>query len=287
MKKIFYYIGIIALGLAAASCDDYNSAPVFDDANAFVEFGATSVSIAEDGGLISIPVTLASVKGIEENVSYAAVDGSAIEGKDFELVDGTATLKFDAQNRTQNIQVKILDRAGEYTGDLRFKIEIKSAGSVGVGMNSSCTVTITDNDHPLAAILGNYTVSGESYFDGAHQWTATFTKDPDDISVVHIKGLTYDLSDEVTGQVSEDQSTITIGLGQLFYTGSYKIKLYSFDGQYYYTESEMDSLVLKKDDTGAYVFNEYGPGFYVFDATTGEGLGFWDIFFPGVSFTKK
>lgn len=219
MKKIFYFFSAVALGLAAASCsDDFNVQPTFDDANAFVEIGKTSISVAEDGGIISIPVTLASLSGIEETVSYAAVDGTAKEGTDYELVDGAATLKFTADARTQYIQVKIINREGEYTGDLKFAIELKSAGSLNLGMNKSCSVYITDNDHPLASILGAYTATDLSYGKAAQTWTCNITKDPDDVSVVHIDALINFCAGsqkfDMTGLVSEDLKTINISLGQ-------------------------------------------------------------------------
>lgn len=259
MKKIFYYIGIIALGLAAASCDDYNSAPVFDDDNAFVELGKTSVMVSEDGGTISIPVTLASVAGIADNVSYGAVDGTAKEGVDFELVDGSAMLKFDAQNRTQYIQVKIIERPGEYTGDLRFSIELKSAGTVDLGMNKVCTISITDNDHPLASILGSYTATSLNYGSAAQTWSLNISKDPDDVTVVHIDAITPGCIDyaswgdwSYTGQVSEDLNTITLGAGQTceaWYTTETDVfKIYTW----------IDGIYL--DDTEDIIFTQTAPG---------------------------
>ena len=222
MKKIFLLFGIAALGLAVASCsDDFNVQPTFDDANAFVEIGKTSISVAENGGVISIPVTLASLKGIEENVSYAAVDGTAKEGIDFELMDGTATLKFTEEERTQYIQVKIIERPGEYTGDLKFSVELKSAGSLNLGMNTSCSIYITDNDHPLASILGSYTATSLNYGSAAQTWTLNINKDPDDVTVVHIDAIAPGCIDyaswgdwSYTGSVSEDLNTITLGAGQ-------------------------------------------------------------------------
>lgn len=222
MKKILYYFGVVALGLAVASCsDDFNVAPTFDDNNAFVEIGKTSISVAENGGIISIPVTIASLNGIEENVSYAAVDGTAKEGKDFELVDGTATLKFTAEQRTQNIQVRIIERPGEYTGDLKFTVELKSAGSVDLGVNTVCSIQINDNDHPLASILGTYAASSLNYGGAAQSWTLHIEKDPDDVTVVHIDAIAPGCIDyaswgdwSYTGSVSEDLSTITLGAGQ-------------------------------------------------------------------------
>lgn len=258
MKKLTYIFGIVALGLAVASCDDFNAAPTFDDANAFVEVGTASISVSEDCGEITIPVTLASLKGIEENVSYATVDGTAKAGTDFELVDGTATLKFNAENRTQNIKIKIINRAGEYTGDLKFTVELKSAGGVNLGMNKTCEVYITDNDHPLASILGAYTATDMSYGKAAQTWTCNITKDPDDVTVVHIDALINFCAGskkfDMTGSVSEDLKTITVAAGQK--ATSYDTTPTDFfmlitweDGIYVYDDSE---IVLTQVEPGVW-----------------------------------
>lgn len=255
MKKIFYFFSAVALGLAAASCsEDFNVQPTFDDADAFVEIGKTSISVAEDGGIISIPVTLASLSGIEETVSYAAVDGTAKEGTDFELVDGAATLKFTADARTQNIQVKIINREGEYTGDLKFTIELKSAGSLNLGMNKSCSVYITDNDHPLASILGTYSATSLSYSNSPQSWTLHFEKDPDDPTIVHIDAITPGCLDftswgdwSVTGSVSEDLNTITLGAGQTCAA--------IYDGASGAASDHMQLITWEDGENGIYVYD--------------------------------
>mgnify|MGYP003289131660 CR=1 FL=1 len=61
MKKIFLLVNIFALCLLA-SCNK-NEFATFDDKDAFVAFGKASYAISEDGGSLTIPVTLASVAG--------------------------------------------------------------------------------------------------------------------------------------------------------------------------------------------------------------------------------
>ena len=63
MKKIFLLLNIFALCFLA-SCNP-NEYAKFDDKDAFVAFGGATYSINENGGVLEVPVTLASVKGIE------------------------------------------------------------------------------------------------------------------------------------------------------------------------------------------------------------------------------
>lgn len=258
MKKIFIFLNVIALGALVASCN-LNTDPVFDDANAFVELGKASVTVAEDGGSISIPVTLASLNGVEEMVSYETVDGTAKAGIDFALADPTATLTFDAENRTQNIVINIINRAGEYTGDLSFEVKLAATGSLSAGMVTSCKVMITDNDHPLAAILGTYTCESLNYGKAPQSWETQILKDPDDVTVVHITAITPGCAAypswgdwSYSGTVSEDKKTITFAAGQECEA-------------WYQTESDTFALLTWAD--GIYLYDDEDIVFTYDDAT--------------------
>ena len=218
MKKIVFFLSVAALSVAAASCSNLNTEPSFDDKNAFVEFDKSSKIVNESDGEISIPVTLCSLKGIDDVVSYEVKNGTAMAGVDFELMDGKAVLNFDSSNRTQNVKIKVIEHKGVYTGDLNFTIVIKSAGTSGIGMVKKCTVTIQDNDHPLAAILGAYTASATAYAGSPVTWNCNLTKDPDDPTLVYwdaaipfcegYKGF------EFTGTVNEEKNQISFVAGQ-------------------------------------------------------------------------
>ena len=224
MKKYITYFSIVALAAFAASCN-LNDDPVFNDDDAFVAFDKAAVSYAEDAGEIKIPVTLASIQGIATTVSYEVVNGTAVSGKDFELVDGSGTLSFTADARTQYIAVKILERPGEYTGDLKFSLKFKSSGDVAIGADNTCTVTILDNDHPLAAILNTYTATGKSYFNGDMEWDITLTKDENDPGLVWFTNLVGGINGYYGIVTMEDgiPVTITLPLGQASTTQSTNI----------------------------------------------------------------
>ena len=173
MKLNIKYLSFLLAGaFALASCDK-NEPNVFDDKDAFVAFDAVSVTYAEDyskdGATFKIPVTLASVKGVEETVKFEVVtpeQKGAVAGVNFELVTTTGVLSFDAEKRTQYIEFKTM-ADGEYTGDLKFSVKLLPSETLPVGSESECTVTISDIDHPLTFMLGSYSATGTHFVSGA------------------------------------------------------------------------------------------------------------------------
>ena len=225
MKLNIKYLSFLLAGaFALASCDK-NEPNVFDDKDAFVAFDAVSVTYAEDyskdGATFKIPVTLASVKGVEETVKFEVVtpeQKGAVAGANFELVTTTGVLSFDAEKRTQYIEFKTM-ADGEYTGDLKFSVKLLPSETLPVGSESECTVTISDIDHPLTFILGSYTATGEKYGTGVISWTMTLLKDAEDDHKVWIDNIFandgWKGSDTMFyGIVSDDHTTINIPFGQ-------------------------------------------------------------------------
>lgn len=250
MKKAFLYITVFAASLAAASCSK-NQPPVFDDANAFVAFDKTAVSMDEaivkpSGEIVTqtatlkVPVTLASVKGISETVKFTVkaeefqykdykdpegdltdkanwVNKTALPGVNFNLKTTSGTLTFDAAKRTQYIEFEVL-YIDEYTGDMKFDIELSKPESVVLGYNKKCTVTIGDVNHPLTALLGEY--EAKSSIDATtNPWQMILKKDATDDHMVwfwNIFGNNGWADDDTMyyGNVDEDLSTINVPFGQ-------------------------------------------------------------------------
>ncbi|MBR1678729.1 MAG: hypothetical protein IJ701_04665 [Bacteroidales bacterium] len=284
MKRITTYFSLVALVAFAASCNS-NSDPVFDDGDAFVAFDKAAASCNETDGEIDIAVTLASVKGVSTTISYEAVDGTAKAGVNYDLADGTGTLTFTPEARTQYIKVKIYDPEvtfledgtrdkGKYTGDLKFSLKFKSTGDVNSGADNTCTITISDLDHPLSAILGDWTFSANCRGAMA-SWPCEIRKDDEDDHLVWFYDLVYfsrsgwdgwDIS--YYGVVSEDLTTITIPLGQeseYKYSNGESVVLYAVDAALneifdsgnvtatisYDAEGHATGLVFNLDDTPA------------------------------------
>ena len=140
MKRITKYIGLaLAVSAFAASCNK-NAEPVFNDKDAFVAFNSQTLSVSEDyskdGDNFKIPVTLASVKGLETTVKFEVTSLTAKAGVNFSLETTSGVLSFDAENRTSYIEIKTLpdgiftvsficttgqDYAGKSIPDYRFR----------------------------------------------------------------------------------------------------------------------------------------------------------------------
>ena len=295
MKKIFRTFCFAAALTAAFSCSDLNVTPEFEDSKSFAAFDVTSVSVDENAGSVSIPVTIASVDPKQIAIAYTATDGTAKSGVNYTLADDSAVLAFDGKTRTMNIVINIKNLAGEYTGDLSFTLSLVKPGNLDLGANSKCTVKIADLDHPLAAILGAYTAAGKENWDGDLSWEATFSKDDSDVSVVWIKNF-VNYGKSVYGNVSEDMTTITIPLGQSFvYNSTYTGKLVGFgpfDGKLYYASE--GSIVLTKTDAGwvqSSTMDEddekWGYAFLAYTTATDSPYSWFTAYYPGVTFTKK
>ena len=230
MRNTLKYIGLALVAASALIACDSNDPSKFDDKDAFVAFDKTSVSLSEDysagGAVCKIPVTLASVKGLEETIKFEVVSPEkkgAKEGVNFEVLTSSGVLSFNAENRTQYIEIKTI-YDGVYTGDLKFTINLVGTDSVPAGSEGSCTVTIADIDHPLSFMLGNYTMTAEKYKSGPITWTMTILKDAKDDHMVWFDNLLGNSSwagEDVRyyGTVNEDHTVLTIPFGQ---TSEYK-----------------------------------------------------------------
>lgn len=277
----------IAMLAFFTSCDDMNEMPTFSDGNVFVAFDKASLSINEDKPTLSIPVTLASVKGVSATVTYIIVDGTAKQGVDFTLADPAATLTFDATNRTQNIVINVINNPGVFTGDLSFTIKLAEEGSVKPSAEKSCVVTIKDLDHPLSSILGNYSVSAESAFGGTVDFTMNIVKDPNDVTVVWI-GNIAGIGDGAGfyGVVNEEKTEISVPLGQTSTTdnagtnGDGKLYLYGYDAPADAVLKE-GNMIIKIEDGGATLrFDGITPGL------NAGGAGFYEVLLPTYTCSK-
>jgi hypothetical protein len=297
MKLNIKYLSFLLAGaFALASCDK-NEPNVFDDKDAFVAFDAVSVTYAEDyskdGATFKIPVTLASVKGVEETVKFEVVtpeQKGAVAGVNFELVTTTGVLSFDAEKRTQYIEFKTMTD-GEYTGDLKFSVKLLPSETLPVGSESECTVTISDIDHPLTFILGSYTATGEKYGTGVISWTMTLLKDAEDDHKVWIDNIFandgWKGSDTMFyGIVSDDHTTINIPFGQeseYTYSNGNHIQLWGLTSDLYgYDTGSVDVKIVSDGTNITLDFGtEWGIWARILDA------GNIGVILPGITAVKN
>ena len=282
MKKLLNFLNIFIIGaLVLVSCD-VNKTPTFQDKDSFVGFTTPTVSVKEDGGVVRLPVTFASPDGKTVTATYTVKDISAKQGTNYSLKNAAATITFDAQNRNSFIEINIVNKAGLFTGDLKFSVEITAVPGANVGGDKVCTVTINDLDHPLTPILGNYNATGTSYFDGPSGWVMTFAKDASDVTKVWISNFVLDGSTlPVYGVVNKTMTEIKVPKGQrIAENPSYGfIELrgyYGPDGAVEIADGENITIKINPDfsmdvmdEIGAYVWK---------NADKSGGLGWFNIF---------
>lgn len=296
MKKILIYTALFVGLFAAVSCDK-NQPPVFDDANAFVAFDKASFSIDEaiideNGDILPqteklrLPVTLGSVKGLAETVKFTVADGTAKAGVNFNLLTTSGTLSFDAQNRTQYIEFEVLYYE-EYTGDLKFTVELAPTDNVALGLASKCTVTVGDVDHPLTDLLGTYRATS-SIDARTNPWVMELYKDEEDDHMVWFFNLFAnagwaDFDTMFYGNVDETLSTIVIPFGQTSeykYGGETPVTLYWMDADDEVGKTGSVTVTILKDADGKITGLDFGEeyGFYALL----EGLGWVGYAYPQI-----
>lgn len=212
MKTIY---ALVAGTMLLASCAD-NEQPVFNDADAFAAFTSTSMSVNEnvESGELQIPVLFTSLAGLEKSVDFEIVDGTAVQDVDFEVANSSNTLSFTKDAPTQYITIKVKDNA-EFGGDIAFSINLVESGDTNLGDSKTCDVKIVDDEHPLAFILGAYTGSSESYYNGPTTWSLTIEKDPEDVSKVWIYPMIPGGSQTaIYGVVNDEKTEVRIPVCQ-------------------------------------------------------------------------
>lgn len=293
MKSLYTYIGaVLAAASILASCDK-NEPSKFNDKDAFVAFDKTSLTLSEGSeDVLKIPVTLASVAGLEETIKFEVKEPekkAAKQGVNFELLTKSGTLSFNAENRTRYIEVKAIPD-GEYTGDLQFSVVIYGTETIKLGSENTCTVTLNDVDHPLGFMLGAYTATGVSYYNGPSTWTMTFFKDADDDHKVWIDNLFQNDSfagadTRYYGIVNEDLTSLNIPFGQeseYKYSNGNPITLLGFDGEYGHDTGSVDVAIVQDGDK---VTLDFGTewGFWVKIKDAGD----LNVIYPGIKAVKN
>ena len=161
MKKLTYLILAVGLLLTFAACDD-NEPQSFRAADSNASFPTTTASVDENATEpLQIPLALAGVKGsgkvtVTLTASSEGESSPAIEGTDFVIEN--KEIVFEDGCGVQNVIV--------FTGKKTFKIIISATSpKLLESEQNSVLVTIVDDEHPWAAIIGTYNITGISAFD--------------------------------------------------------------------------------------------------------------------------
>lgn len=292
MKLFKLTYGLMAASMLMLASCNINDYPEFDDADAFVAFQSSTASVGEQDGLLEIPVLLTSKSGMSATVEIEVVpdesETGAIEGTHFTVEN--KTLSFSGlDGATQKIKVNIIDN-DSFGGNKSFTLRLKDGGSTNLGAAKTCKVTIQDDEHPLAFILGTYGASADSYFAsrGHFDWDITISRDESDITKVWIGDLDpyfasygYNAKSNCNvfyGVVNEEKTQILIPVGQkLGYQDTELAAFVAADPDV--DETESDNIVIDIKDNGQTLVITNAWGIY--------DDGWWNLFRGPITLTKK
>lgn len=220
MKRLkSIYVSLLTVGALSFTSCNVNDVPKFSDSDAFVAFTNPTMSVGENKGTLDIPVLLSSLSGISTTVDFEIIaEGAtaAVEGTHYTLANASRTLSFTKEAPTQVITLNIIDNE-TFNGDVKLSIVLKNPADVNLGSSKTCNVTIEDDEHPLLFILGSFTATGKSYYNGDSEWQLTIEKDVEDLSKVWIGNLvpgTGGTSLKVYGTVNAEKTEIHIPVKQ-------------------------------------------------------------------------
>ncbi|MBS2213482.1 hypothetical protein KEM09_18880 [Carboxylicivirga mesophila] len=161
MKKINKIIAVFIAGLILFSSCGEAEKQTFKDKDAFFGFETTSsVMLENDIRTLRIPIALAKSTGVGE-VTFEVVtedfSNPAIEGEDFTIKNAGNTVSFEG-DYIKNVEIKMIDNYLR-DGDKKFKLVLKEnniGATIGLAneVKTEHIVTISDNEHPLAALIG-------------------------------------------------------------------------------------------------------------------------------------
>lgn len=314
--------GILSLAFLIVGCAK-NELPTFKPSDSFIAFTTTTANLAEDSkSPVAIEVLCSSLWGINasvefeitprevtidtivvkledrDSISYKITDKGAKEGvhftyttsclKNFSSTDSTKLL-FSKNQVSDTIFIMPIDN-GVFTSDLYFSIKLKNVEGANLGASNLCEVTLSDDEHPLAFMLGSFTGAGESYFNGPSSWDLTITKDPDgDLNKVWLYPFVPSGSGEpIYGIVNADKTELKIPVKQVLmsWDDGTKALLDGFrdiEDNDVIPEGEFLNATISADATIT-IPDVFGSNSYEADGSTS---GWYNIMLNGVTLTKK
>lgn len=218
MKKIK---GIVTLAIlfVMGGCS-LNEPATFDGADASFMFEENLSASKEDAGVLKLPVVLAGVPGAPSaSVKVSVVNdnnSTAIEGVDFTIVN--KELSFKEGYGVDTVRINIINN-DKFEGDKMFVITLEQPQNAKLGTQKKVLVTIVDDEHPLASILGTFAAADYKLADGAidgDKYAVSVSAVPGSITQVQISNF-WGGGKTILANVDLAQKKISILPGQVIY----------------------------------------------------------------------
>lgn len=183
---------------------------IIDNESTTVQFETPSYTVNENGGAAAIQVTLSRAAAFSITVNYATSDGTATTGSDYTANSGTLTFAPGETSKTINVAISN-DSAFESSETVNLTLSNVTPGNISLGVPSSATLTILDEDQQPTVKFSSTTYSVD---EGAGTATITVT-----LSAVASEAVTIDYATSAgTATASEDftntTGTLTFAAGE-------------------------------------------------------------------------
>ena len=197
--------------LMVTSCDD-NYPIMYDEANIVVGISASSLSVKENA-TGSFNVYLGGVDGTEATdivleISVNGIASPAVEGTDFTL----SSKNVNTPVGVKAVTVTPIDNS-TFNGNKQFVVKIASnSKNYPVTPQDSIKITLVDDEHPLKAWIGTYTVAAVSYGSPGEwdeEWTVTTAPVASDVTKLTMTGIAGS-SEAVVATLNTTTMTVTI-----------------------------------------------------------------------------
>lgn len=164
MKSLKYII-LSAIAVVLSTSCEKNYPESFNPEDTFVSFDVSTATLKENATeAVRIPIMLAGVPGgvnvtATVGVSTEGIASPAVEGTDFEIVN--KEISFTEGYGTEYVEIVPIDN-NNFEGNKSFILTIESV-TPELSMESvqnTVTITLNDDEHPLAYLFGNWAFTG-------------------------------------------------------------------------------------------------------------------------------
>lgn len=283
MKNIFKYLLIVSLGVILFSSCEETDIKLSENV---IGLQSQSGRIGEDATApIAIYVYNASASASTVNFSFSTegIANPAVEGTDFTLVNSSKTLTFSGAYATDSILIKPIDNSS-FEGNKQVIVKLSDPGTGFVLANEDTyTLSIIDDEHPLATWIGTYTVDAASNLQPG-TWDETWG-----VKIEPIDGVTDQLSITGIGLAPGGDFSVCIPVVATFDKDNMTISvdasseigdpydwapcgIYGFNGSALVTSGTIDGTI---SNDGTIVFPYMAIGY-----TGAPSAYLWDIFTP-------
>lgn len=235
MKKIILKTGILlGILIMATGCED--RVIMFDSSMNLVGFNGSNMTINESqASPTPFYIYFGAAEGTPETTVTLTIDtaglgkAAAREGIDFSISTKSLDLEIGEDN---SATVSPINNT-IFTGNKKFYIVISASSSSLISAEKRFLVTIADDEHPLKAWLGSYTLTAVSYGKPGswdEEWNIQTTAVEGHLDQISITGLGYGSTEPLIATINMNNMTISIvsaqSLGEAYGSDNGEVKLY-------------------------------------------------------------